>query len=386
MKLSAEQERALSAAKRWMSRRDKPWFYLAGAAGTGKSSLAKHFADGFDGAVRYCCYTGKAAFVLRQKGCENATTIHSLIYRAKDKSRKRLKELQAIHEASPTEETKAALKEEQENLRRPFFELNLDSDVRDARLLIIDEVSMLSDQLARDLLSFEVPLLVLGDRAQLPPVFGSGFFDRHPPDFELTEIHRQARDNPIIEMATRVREGRKLEYGTYGDSRVISIGQFQEERDNLPRETQVLVGMNRTRQRANERRRASLGFGGALPNDGDRLVCRRNNHQAGLLNGMIWECRGTWEDPDCQLWARLKDDCEGREIDAPLRREPFTGEVDSTPGETFEFGWALTVHVSQGSEWDDVVLVDEGHVFRGDANRWRYTGTTRASKRITIVR
>ena len=57
---------------------------------------------------------------------------------------------------------------------------------------------MVDEDLGRDLLSFGKPVLVLGDPAQLPPVKGGGFFTEAEPDVMLTEVHRQAADNPII--------------------------------------------------------------------------------------------------------------------------------------------------------------------------------------------
>ena len=70
---------------------------------------------------------------------------------------------------------------------------------------------MVDEELGRDLLSFGKPVLVLGDPAQLPPVKGGGFFTEAEPDIMLTEVHRQAADNPIIRMSMVVREGGRLD-------------------------------------------------------------------------------------------------------------------------------------------------------------------------------
>ena len=129
---------------------------------------------------------------MRAKGCQDARTIHSMIYRARD---------------TDTEE--------------PSFVLNEESPAAKASLIIIDECSMVDADLGRDLLSFGKPVLVLGDPAQLPPVKGGGFFTEAEPDVMLTEVHRQAADNPIIRLSMTVREGGRLAAGLYGDSRVI---------------------------------------------------------------------------------------------------------------------------------------------------------------------
>ena len=167
-------------------------FRLFGYAGTGKTTLARHVAEGVDGKVLYAAFTGKAAQVMRNKGCAGASTIHSLIYKA--------------------------LESEAE---QPSFELWADAPAAKAKLIVIDECSMVDADLGRDLMSFGVPLLVLGDPAQLPPVSGGGFFTNAAPDVMLSEVHRQAQDDPIVRLSMQVRAGRGLEPGQYGVSAVV---------------------------------------------------------------------------------------------------------------------------------------------------------------------
>src|SRR5688500_3222997 len=182
MNLSPQQDAALLAVSRWMKSCRPPLFRLFGYAGTGKTTLARRIAEGVDGDVLFAAFTGKAAQVMRNKGCANARTIHSLIYRPRgEKPEKETGELQ------------------------PAFALNRASPVGKAKLIIVDECSMVDEALGRDLLSFGTPVLVLGDPGQLPPVKsgdgGGGYFTEHEPDVMLTEIHRQARDNPIVALA-----------------------------------------------------------------------------------------------------------------------------------------------------------------------------------------
>ena len=68
----------------------------------------------------------------------------------------------------------------------PSFELWDDAPASKAKLIVIDECSMVDAELGRDLMSFGVPLLVLGDPAQLPPIQGGGFFTdaEEPRDWE----------------------------------------------------------------------------------------------------------------------------------------------------------------------------------------------------------
>ena len=128
---------------------------------------------------------------------------------------------------------------------------------------------------------------MLGDPGQLPPISGGGFFTDHEPDYLLTEIHRQARDNPIIRLALDVREGREFMRGDYGTAQVI--GREDVTQELVLKADQVLVGRNQTRRRYNQRLRELKGFSAGFPQAGDKLVCLRNDPNKGLLNGSLWK-------------------------------------------------------------------------------------------------
>jgi len=410
MKWSPQQDDALLQVARFMDDPDRQVFYLAGYAGTGKTTLAKHFAEGVKGLVLYAAFTGKAAYVLRQKGCTDATTIHSLIYISRDKSKAKLKELEEaladlLHtlqvENGPDYDLDAdravvalrgAIREEETALKRPMFVLNPDSPVRHAALLVIDECSMVDEPMGKDLLSFGIKILVLGDPGQLPPVFGAGFFTAREPDFVLTEIHRQAADNPILRLATDVREGRRLRLGTYGESRVIAQGDLKL--DDVLDTDQMLVGRNETRRDSNVRlRKIRMGDNyNTYPQCGDRVVCLRNDHEVGLLNGAIWNVvKAGPPTIESTLGMEIEPDGGGNLQYVTCHTHYFEKRGDKLPwyekknAQEFDYGYALTVHKSQGSQWDDVLLFDESSAF-DFRNRWLYTGITRAAKRITIVR
>lgn len=367
MEWSPEQDAALVAISRWIKRGDAQVFRLFGYAGTGKTTLATHIAEGVDGEVVFGAYTGKAALVMRKRGCTGARTLHSMIYR-------------------PDGE------EAGEDVESPRFALNRSSPVREAALVIIDECSMVDEALGQDLLSFNRPVLVLGDPAQLPPVKGGGFFTEAEPDVMLTQIHRQAEGNPIIQLAATVREGGRLEKGTYGSSRVISKRDLETE-DVLDTD-QVLVGMNRTRRLYNGRLRELKGFETLSPEVGDKLVCLRNNHKKGLLNGGIWTVSELVPGKGKRIMVRaLPEGAFAGAKTTRLRIHPafFDGsegnltQKERRESDAFDFGYALTVHKAQGSQWDNVVLFDESFAFREHRDRWLYTAVTRAAESLTIV-
>lgn len=370
MSWSPQQEAALKAAHKWLKAKTSPQiFRLFGYAGTGKTTLATELASGATGDVVFATYTGKAAMVLRSKGIPTASTIHSLIYSVKQ---------DAV-------------------TGQPTFVLNPDSEASTAGLIVIDECSMVDDQVALDLLSYGVKVLVLGDPFQLPPVKGTGFFTNADPDFMLTEVHRQAADNPIIRMSMDIREGRGLQFGDYGESRVILRRDL--EQDEVTGADQVLVGKNRTRRAFNRRLRQLAGIDSPLPVPGDRLVCLRNNSEKSLLNGGLWDviksAAANDNFPVPHIEARVKSIDPGGaanpvDVSVPLAFfEGTEGDLhwkDRKPFDEFDYGYALTVHKSQGSQWDNVCLFDESGTFRDTADNWLYTGVTRAAERITVVR
>ena len=281
---------------------------------------------------------------------------------------------------------------EDEEARTPSFVLNHSSDLKDAALCIIDECSMVDEELGRDLLSFKTPVLVLGDPEQLPPVKGAGFFTGSDPNFMLTEVHRQARDNPIIRMSMDVREGRGLQPGDYGESAIIARADI--DADMALTADQVLVGRNLTRRNYNARLRHLQGYDGDLPYSGERLVCLRSNRCKGLLNGSLWKVAivGKSTTKDVKLELTPEDvGSRKRNTKVTVRREFFRGQEEQLPwperraSDEFDYGYALTVHKAQGSQWDNVVLFDESGAFREEQRRWLYTGITRAAERITVV-
>jgi exodeoxyribonuclease-5 len=364
---SPEQDAALKAVAEWL--KTKPGqgrapliFRLFGYAGTGKTTLARHIAEGVDGKVLFAAFTGKAAQVMRGKGCAGASTIHSLIYKT-------------LENGAET----------------PTFELFHDAPASKAKLIVIDECSMVDADLGHDLKSFGVPLLVLGDPAQLPPIQGGGYFTEAQPDAMLTEVHRQALGDPIIKLSMDIRAGRRLEPGVYGETQVVTRDDLDPQR--VIDADQVLVGRNATRRAYNARLRLRRGFDDPLPVAGDKLVCLRNNRRKGLFNGGLWTIKERPRPRRQILRMHLKpDDGVGdRVVKVSVRPECFNGTLEGLEWpqrkkyDEFDFGYVLTVHKAQGSQWNDVVLFDESFAFPDSRDRWLYTGVTRAAKQLTVV-
>lgn len=413
-----QQEDALKKVGRWL-RNDtgqQQIFRMFGYAGTGKTTLAKYLAESVSGSTIFAAYTGKAASVLKASGAPNAQTLHSLIYTPQQSSRERLDQLKTEledvqralrehddgssvlaperlqHYTEREAELKGEVKLEERNAQRPSFNLKLDSPLRDADLLVVDECSMVDEDMANDIMSFGTPILVLGDPGQLPPVRGTGYFTDATPDVMLTEIHRQAKDNPIIYLATCIRNGEALKHGKYGESQIIA----RATPEIALASDQVLVGRNKTRVATNIRMRSLLGFTNRFPSAGEKLVCLRNDREHGLLNGTLHIAAADSEEVAGFLNLRIRpeENPDAEPLLVPAHIEHFCGNPDDIgywhklSAQEFTYGYALTCHKSQGSQWRNVLIIDESAAFNPSSvrQRWLYTAVTRASEVVTLVR
>ena len=412
--LSSGQQEAADKVKGWYEEADelrdhaaeKPIFRLFGYAGTGKTTTIRAIISqlgltlGAD--VLFGAYTGKAAMVMRRQGLP-AATIHSLIYKVVDPDRKACSELYKKLNEESNEGERNRIRQELQIKSKPSFQLRLpeETPLEDASLLVLDECSMVNSDMLKDLLTFEVPLLVLGDPGQLPPIEGESPLTSVSPDVMLTEIHRQAEGNPIIAYATRARQNIPLPFGEMGTSRNIMKSMLS--RDDILSFDQILCGKNNTRKAINTEVRQLKGFTSPYPLAGEKLICLRNSTENGLFNGMICyvDRVGDLLDSSLELFIRRETDDENA---TPIRVLALRAHFDSyhdkdaldrvkwwerTDADEFDFGYGITVHKSQGSQWDNVCLIDD-KMFKGwggpqDRKRWLYTGITRAVDRICVA-
>ena len=366
---SPQQQTAFDAVRDWLASadRNRQIFRLFGYAGTGKTTIARALAEQAGGAVCFAAFTGKAALMMERAGCTGASTIHSLIYEARENPDGTID-----------------------------FILNASSPCADAKLIVIDECSMVGTELAQDLMFYGKPILVLGDPAQLPPVRSAGYFTDAEPDVLLTEIHRQAADNAIIQLASHVRQGGSIhafDLSAYpaGEVRIVSPGILQ--RRQVLEFDQVICGYNASRHSYNARLRQELGRKKWWPEEGDRLICTQNNRSKGLFNGGMFLVSSdvAIRAPEMRFTVRSLDFPERKAQRVRVREECFNGTLGDVPywqvkdTDQFDYGYVITCHKAQGSQWDNVLVYDESRVAREDAHRWLYTAITRAAKSLTIV-
>lgn len=330
----------------------KPYFTTHGLAGTGKTVLLSHVYKANPGAWA-CALSGKAADVLRKKTGMEVDTIHATFYAL---------------------ENEVSLGEGRQRL--DFTPLHRDGDLT-GRVVLVDEVSMVNEDMARDMLKTGVRIVAFGDPGQLPPVSGVQFFGK--PDATLRKVHRQALESPIIRQAHWVRLGRR--YSPDGDAFSVTSG---ATRDDLLRADALLCWKNKTRQALNGRMREYRGFTAPYPLAGEQLMCLRNAKAFGLFNGAIYELCADFKPNEHVI--RLK--IGGYETDVPFVK--FEGMRDAVPaGEkpltSFTYAYAMTVHKAQGSEFPKVLMIDE-YSMSDYRREWLYTGITRAADSIQVVR
>ncbi len=389
--LTRDQKNALGAILTWLRAGTKQYLTVGGYAGTGKTTLIAAIREAMaqqsgwgDTSVAFCSFTGKAANVLEQKlrssqvlqEHDSCSTIHRLIYEPAYDAEDRFVGFRRVR--------------------------NISKDV-----IIVDEGSMVREDVWRDILSFQKPVLVVGDHGQLPPV-GDRFHLMAHPAVTLQEVVRQATGNPIIELSRGIQRGEEVPFGNYQD--VIHKMPLEEAENEgvvdqlfarYSRDMHVLCAKNGTRVALNNRIRSSLGFRQPEPIEGDRVVCLRNNYYYGIYNGMLGTIMRIRNDPPHWYRARVALEESDREFYGSISKHQFGKHYTLTPsslsaidadlrwkevGCLFDWGYALTVHKAQGSEAETVVVFEEYSDAQSqeERRRWLYTAVTRATGRVYI--
>lgn len=360
MTLSEDQSQAFDKMKAWMRGEYQKGenLSLGGYAGTGKTTLLKLLMEDTDLFVHVMSLTGKACSVLVKKGVA-AQTIHSSIYHVHIEKKK------------------------------PVFTLR--SHIEDTpKLLIIDEASMVSTEVYRDLLSFSIPILWVGDHGQLEPVGRNPGVMKNP-DIRLEKIHRQAEGNPIIMFADRIRKGAIPQAIASSKDTQVSVIPKAKANLSLGDVDQVIVAMNRTRVRINKAIRASLGRQLDRPTVGDRVICLKNKRNEGLFNGLQGVIKQiyfdkSWPVAQAQIMLESGRLWEGELLTEQFNRPKGLVEPDKAlwKASYWDYAYAITCHKSQGSEWPRVLVLEEKCPL-WEMPRWRYTAVTRAAEELVYA-
>ena len=439
IKLTESQNNALNKIRKWFSNHerinnpDKQIFKLYGSAGTGKSFLINYIVNLIlepeisTENIAFVTPTGKAASVLMQRfPYENISTIHKLIYHV---------EIVKVPVAYDDDGKVIKTIEEVKYHRK--------SDLDNIKLIVIDEFSMVDSEILEDIKRYNLPIIALGDPYQLPPINGQKI-NANECDAILTEIVRQHNDNQIIKIANDIKNGEKLKYGNFNNQVVVLSKRTLSESEYiniLLSSDQIICGLNRTRDKINKLIRKYKNFKTEYPEEGDKLICKLNNYSISfdkytLANGIIGTCtyykqlnnhlckldfKPDFVNEDIENIISDNGIFENNEYYYPLRQsiyelglnnyEPkknLTKEMKKQNPKKykeesvqellnklsaisilslnrFEYAYAISCHASQGSEFNNVVVIDESFAFKESQKERLYTAITRAKEKVIII-
>ena len=393
MELTKKQEEGLKIAlDRY--RNNEKYVVIGGYAGTGKSTLVKFIIEALDvepSKVAYATFTGKAAEVLRKKGNANAMTLHRLLYDSIPKPGGGF-------------------------IRKPKLQL-------DYNVIVVDEVSMVPKSMIDMLLHHRVYIIFLGDPFQLPQIDKNEIHTLlDNPHIFLDQVMRQAAESEIIQLTMKIRNGEKIDF--MNGKEVIIAPRASLVTGHLTWADQIICATNASRISLNNQMREILGYSG-LPQDGEKMICLRNywedfseDGSSSLVNGMTGIIKNPFESfRMAPMYVKMKNhkmdiikgdfiSDDGKtfnsvemdkgmittgEFSLDWRETYALGKLKNKIGDIipreFTFGYAITCHKSQGSEWDKVLVIEENFPFdKKEHARWLYTACTRASEKLVLVR
>jgi len=384
MQLSADKKEILLQLSSWLQKQPSQYISVGGYAGTGKTTLIAIlrtilYKKNPKLKIAFASYTGKATQVLQNFLKRSNSlytkdfigTIHSLIY-------------------TPIVSKEGIIVGWEKKQKLEF------------NLIIIDEASMVSQEIWEDLVSFNLPIIVFGDHGQLPPI-GNSFSLMKNPDLKLETIHRQLENNPIIQISILAREK-----GIIPNKKFSPIVEKFSSKDpdaqervgellaSYTPETLILCGYNWTRVKLNQEIRQILGFDEPQPQSGDRVICLRNNHQQLIYNGMIGTIQNIKQIDENWYQAEIKMDDREDLYSGKIAVNQFNSSQGlnftknrkkTVQGDLFDYGYALTVHKAQGSQAKKVILFEQrfSKMNDDDWHRWLYTAVTRAEEELYII-
>ena len=393
MILTPKQEQALKIILTKYKNKEK-YVTICGYAGVGKSTLAKFAIEALNvkpEKVAYACYTGKAAEVLRKKGNQNAMTLHKLLYDSIPKPGGGF-------------------------IRKPKRALDYD-------IVLVDEISMAPKSMLEMLLKHNVFCIFMGDSFQLPQIDkGEEHTFLQNADIFLDQVMRQAAESEIIQLTMKIRNGEKIDF--MNGREVIVAPRASLVTGHLTWADQIICATNASRISLNNQMRKLLGYSG-LPQDGEKMICLRNywedfseDGSSSLVNGMTGIIKNPFESfRMAPMYAKMKNhkmdiiQCDfisddGKtfnsvemdkgmittgEFSLDWRETYALGRLKNKIGDIvpreFTFGYAITCHKSQGSEWDKVLVIEERFPFdKKEHARWLYTAISRSAEKCVLIK
>lgn len=393
IELNNEQIYATYDVEHWWKHDTGDQLYeIDGPAGSGKTTLILYIIEKLGlklSDVLFVAYMGKAVSQMARNGLP-ARTIHSSCYDCK-KVVVKDEDGKTVFYPNGKPKTKIQFVLKEKIPGKP-------------KLIVIDEAYMVPEAIGKDLLSFGIPTIATGDTHQLPPIFGKPYFLNNP-NTSLKEVMRQKEGDPIVYLSRRLLQKKPLIEGVYGNSCVIpkkNLSEFMLKHADV-----VITGTNKLRSEVNNLFRESFLRLSSLeyPNYGEKIICRKNNWDKNikengetyLTNGLAgfvdYVERETYNKNSITLDFRpdfTKKNFKNLKISIPYINLPPGKNSDFFPPigvNLFEYAYAITTHLSQGSQYENVVFLKENNFFNNEDDYYRllYTAVTRAISSLTYV-
>ena len=413
--LSKDQLNAKNTILDWVQTNNRSLYItLGGYAGTGKPSLIAEIRKSIPKRwkVAFCAFTGKAAGVMKDKllavnainDNDYIGTMHSLMYMVREDPETKLKVFE----------------------KKSFIDYDL---------IVVDEASMVNQDLFIDLRSYHIPMLFVGDHGQLPPISSDDFNLMSEPMIRLEEVHRFGENSALLDLSIMARNGESIPFKQF-DEKVAKV----KETDPMVNDFihnhlgdfsngVCLCGTNNTRVDVNQLIRYNSGIiddiGDKIPRTDDRVVCLKNNRSLidPIYNGQLGtitsianvdklddvysmgilmdEGFGYKGFVNRDNFGKMKYASDGKEYITVkelmqlksyltiAEKKMMRGKVGKKKlyFDSFDFGYCLTVHKAQGSEWGNVLLFEEISGYWDDEykRKWLYTAITRSNDRLLII-
>lgn len=380
--LSPDQVDAVHQAQAWHDSRNPQPFFISGAAGTGKTTVARHVVAALGTTTQALAPTNRAAKILRDRGVNGARTIHSVLFQPTP----------WCHTNNHQADSRCADKGDKHQHGVRFFKR--EDPPSGVKVFTIDEASMVGERIAADVALFRIPTIVIGDPYQLPPVMDkAGYSVTDLPGVELDASHRFDSMSPIGKLANTIRVSSG--YKSW-KAKLPYVGFDAVENYDL-----LLAWRNETRWSIITTLRTIRGRDLEIPQIGDRLISVANTYEAGVLNAAELTVTGpvtpsanmgAWNIPTAEsgvvtAWKAGFRDFEGEKWAAAQSRRKGADICALTWSE------CLTVHKAQGGEWDNVLVVDDLNAMdwtlrneQGAVNTWTYTAVTRAKEQVDFLK
>ena len=399
MLLTRSQKHAKIAINKWFksSVKYKRPFKLGGAAGTGKTFLINHILEEWGipyHKILVMAYTGQAVSVLRRRGVK-AFTIHS--------------QIKELHLIDKTDERGNVIHRDGIPYKMKTWK-TIEELGYNYELILVDEASFVDISLAKDIESFGIPVLYIGDHEQLDPVAGRSSFTREQLDFELVDPMRQALDSPLLRYLTDIRLENKIIPSSYESDVYFIKGKGSMDRTmrrfhHLIKDSSITItATNKQRQIfTNEYRKHYYMTDNPIPVSGEKLISRRNrwNYKLGdypLVNGTIGY--SLYDIPLCDIDYRNKtfqmdfqpnyikfDYYDNMTCDLDFLMQPF-GDKEVPHYRNFnlmEHASAISTHLSQGAQFKSVLFIPSPTKHTEYEKKINYTAASRAEKELFIL-